>query len=141
MSQNLILTRDTILSVLSDQNFYKEVPEFFCLRRVGTEALQSYASATCPSCEKNKKLQLALSSFLHHLVSMHAFCGPNSLQSFQRYITKKLSYTPPEILVYHRVNQPDDKAVGLLVIKPLETLVEIPVDSPGIPHLGHTNPA
>lgn len=126
MTPPFILKRDEILKLLSQDSFYKEVPEFFCLRKTGNEATTVNASAVCPSCEKNKKTQYALELFLHHLVTLHFFCGPESLFKLQRYIAKRLGYQPDKILVYHRVNQTNPTDVALLTLEP---------------PIGHENPA
>ena len=109
-----IITRAEALRMLSDAEFYRVVPEFYCLRKIGAEATKLATqgeTADCPACEVNKKVSAALGSFVVHLVELYEYCGLRALQNLISYISAKQGYRPTPIAVYHRLrNRADGKS-------------------------------
>jgi hypothetical protein len=94
--------KDLVKRILSQENFYNQVPEYFFMKEVGSQVAEALSmEGGCPSCIENNLIMPAVMNFISHTINMYLDCGPSSCQNLKKYIKEF-------------VNAPEDLQIGLL---------------------------
>lgn len=83
------LDKDLIKAILSQEDFYNSVPEFFFMKETGSKIAEALAvPGGCSSCTENNLIMPAVMTFISHAVNMYLDCGPESCYKLKAFIEK-----------------------------------------------------
>lgn len=110
------LDKDLVRSILIQETFYNQVPEYFFLKEAGSNIVMSISQdGSCSSCVENNLINPTVMTFISHTVNMYLDCGKESLDKFKKYVKEFLQLSESfEISVLYKENE-DTEVAELLI--------------------------
>ena len=104
------LTKELVVELLTKEDFYNLVPEFFFLKENGARIAEAIAApGGCTSCTERNLIEPTVLTFISHLINMYLDCGKISTVKFKEYIKNINSIQEDfEIVTLYKENEESD---------------------------------
>jgi hypothetical protein len=76
-----------IKQLLSLEDFYNKVPEYFFLKEAGSQIVEAMSrDGGCTACTENNLIKPTVAAFMSHTVNMYLDCGKEALDKFKLFV-------------------------------------------------------
>lgn len=101
--EKLAITQQVVRDLLTRENFYNEVPEYFFLKEAGAKIVAAMDDkGGCSSCTENNLVQPTISAFISHTVNMRLDCGEESMIKFKNFVRTLAKNPELEITIFYK---------------------------------------
>ena len=101
--EKLAITQQVVRDLLTRENFYNEVPEYFFLKEAGAKIVAAMDDeGGCSSCIENNLIQPTISAFISHTVNMRLDCGEGAMLNFKKFIRELAKKPDLEITIFYK---------------------------------------